>query len=89
MSTKQKALQTHMKQRIAPEVIERATWLESMGLDAFDRDGLELSVSLNWFETNCTVVGIPEKHAPELRAMFIRYAAPLMAKAKTTNETTA
>lgn len=89
MSTKQKALQTHMKQRIAPEVIERATWLESMGLNALDRDGLELSTSLNWFTTNCAVVGIPEKHTPELRAMFIRYAAPLMANSKTTNETTA
>lgn len=85
MSIKQKELQTHMKQRIAPEVIERATWLESMGIDSFGRDGLELSVSLNWFTNNCTVVGIPEKHTPELRAMFIRYAAPLMAKDKITN----
>lgn len=83
------ALPAFQKRRIASEVAECAEWLESMGLDAFDRDGFELSVSLNWFTTNCTVVGIPEKHTPELRAMFIRYAAPLMAKGKTTHETTA
>lgn len=82
-------LPAFQKRHIAPEVTECAEWLESMGLDAFDRDGLELSVSLKWFAINCTVVGIPEKHAPELRAMFIRYAAPLMARAKNTNETTA
>jgi len=82
-------LPAFQKRRIAPEVAECAEWLESMGIDAFERDGLELSVSLNWFATNCTVAGIPEKHTPELRAMFIRYAAPLMAKAKTTAKTTA
>lgn len=89
MSKQNITLPAFQKRRIAPEVAECAEWLESMGLDAFYRDGLELSVSLKWFTTNCAVVGIPEKHAPELRAMFIRYAAPLMARAKNTNETTA
>lgn len=89
MSKQNITLPAFQKRRIAAEVIECAEWMKSMGLDAFDRDGLELSVSLNWFTTNCAVAGIPEKHAPELRAMFIRYAAPLMAKGKTTNETTA
>ena len=89
MSKQNVTLPAFQKRRIAPEVTECAEWLESMGLDAFDRDGLELSVSLKWFTTNCAAVGIPKKHTPELRALFVRYAAPLMAKAKTTNETTA
>lgn len=82
-------LSEFQKRHIAPEVAECAGWLESMGIDSSGRDGLELSVRLKWFATNCTAVGIPEKHTPELRAMFIRYAAPLMAKAKTTAKTTA
>lgn len=76
---KKNTLPAHMSERIAPEVIECAEWLESMGLDPFGRDGFELSTRLDWFSGDCEVAGVTKQHIKALRGLFIRWAAPLMA----------
>ena len=89
MSKQNITLPAFQKRRIAAEVTECAEWLESMGLDPSGRDGFELSTRLDWFSGDCGVAGVPRQHIPALRGLFVRWAAPLMAKGKTTNETTA